>query len=265
MDELIKKESLNSKIKHNKIEFDIRDGLSTTQRIILQMIRYLCDEDYDGWHYEEGFSAEQILKEIKTNRLNKMVSPEKFNAEIEKLCNFKYPLLAINEKNEICIRRVFDKMFEGQDGTDYCSDFVLSSLFPNFLCNGGIGYSSHDIKDVVEAVEAFVKNRNISDSEIHEILKDETDKDLKKLVEEFVNHRINVLGRLNRIKYDMFDKSVRILKYGTEKQKQRIQFDIDYYENLKNEQIEAYGKINDQLIAEQRELLGKDALSHVET
>ena len=58
----------------------------------------------------------------------------------------------------------------------------------------------------------------------------------------------------------MFDKSVRILKYGTEKEKQRVHFDVDYYENLKNEVLESYSNINKTLIEEQREFLEKDAL-----
>ena len=70
-----------------------------------------------------------------------------------------------------------------------------------------------------------------------------------------------MLGRINRIQYDMFDKSVRILKYGTEKEKQKVQFDVDYYENLKNEVLEAYDNINKTLIEEQREILEKGALS----
>ena len=39
----------------------------------------------------------------------------------------------------------------------------------------------------------------ISDEKIHEILKDKSDYDLKIILEAFVNHRINILGRLNRI------------------------------------------------------------------
>ena len=70
-----------------------------------------------------------------------------------------------------------------------------------------------------------------------------------------------MLGRINRIQYDMFDKSVRILKYGTEKEKQKVQFDVDYYENLKSEVLEAYSNLNKTLLEEQRGLIEKGALS----
>ena len=244
----------STKIKNNKIEFDIRDGLSTPQRTILQVIKYLCDEDYDRLHWKEGFQIEQIKQELKSNKLHKTISETELAETIRLLCSLKYPLLSINN-NEICVTCIFYKMFEGQEGTDYCLDFVLSSVFPNLLCNGGNGYMPHDIKNVVQTIESFIEDRTISDSEIHKILEDETSNDLRKLVAAFVNHRINVLGRMNRIQYDMFDKSVRILKYGPEKEKQKIQFDVDYYENLKNEVLESYGNINKTLIEEQKSLL----------
>ena len=136
-------------------------------------------------------------------------------------------------------------MFEGQEGTDYTQDSVLASLFPNFLCNGGNGYSSHDISDVFEAINCYIKDREISDEKIHEILKDKSDYDLKIILEAFVNHRINILGRLNRIKYDLYDRLSRILKYGSKKEKERLgtHLSIEEYEQLKKEQIKKFASV----------------------
>ena len=250
----------STKIKNNKLEFDIRDGLTTTQRTILQVIKYLCDENYNRFTFTEGLQINQIKKELKANKLHKTISEANLEENIKILCNSKYPILSINSKNEICVTYIFYKMFEGQDGTDYCSDFVLSSVFPNLLCNGENGYMPHDIKNVVKVIERFIENKAISDSEIHSILADDSSNDLKKLVEAFANHRINVLGRANRIQYELFDKSVRIFKYGTEKEKQKVHFDVSYYENLKNEVLESYSNISKVLIEEQKELLEDDTL-----
>lgn len=213
----------STKIRNNKIEFDIRDGLSELQRTVLFAVYFVQDSPKyeDTLMYEDGLTFEELLKELKSNKVKKYTDAEIKNTVLE-LSKLKYPLLSINEKHEICLTRIFDKLFEGQGGTDYTHDSVLSSVFPNLLCNGGGGYYPHEIKNVFTAIENFIGNRNISDKEIHKILEDDSEKDLKKIVEAFVNHRINVLGRLNRIEYDRFDKLARILKFGTEKEKKKL-------------------------------------------
>jgi hypothetical protein len=75
---------------------------------------------------------------------------------------------------------------------------------------------------------------------------------LKIILEAFVNHRINILGRLNRIKYDLYDRLSRILKYGSKKEKESLGplLSIEYYEQLKKEQIKKFGNIDKELIEE---------------
>ena len=257
------KKQVSTKIINNKIEFDIRDGLSDKQRRILFAIYFLADSSKyeDVITYENGVNFDEIKNELKRNKLNNY-SDNELEDIIKGFANQNYPLLSINENKEICITRIFDKMFEGQDGTDYTQDSVLSSLLPNFLCNGGNGYSPHDIADVFEAINRYINNREISDEEIHKILKDKSDKDLKNIVEAFVNHRINVLGRINRIEYDLYDEMFRILKFGSEEDEKKLGFhlSIEEYEQLKKEQTVKYGNINKELIEEQRQLLEKDAL-----
>ncbi len=262
------KKTESTKIKSNKIEFDIRDGLSSIQRTVLYAIYFLSDslKYEDIILYEKGIPFNEIKKEVKKIHFSAYSDEELKNA-IKSLTELKYPLLAINQNQEICITRVFDKMFEGQAGVDYSSDFILSSLFPNMLCNGGCGYSEHDINDVFQAITAFIQNRNITDNELHKILKDNSDKDIKILIEAFVNHRINVLGRFNREKYDLYQKVIGILENGSEKQKRKIgvQLSIEEYKNLQRKLMSDFGNIDKIVIREQKMLLEKDALSYRET
>ncbi|EID84029.1 hypothetical protein MSI_25360 [Treponema sp. JC4] len=229
------KKTESTKIKKNKTEFDIRDGLSSIQRTVLYAIYFLSEslKYEDIMLYEKGIPFDEIKRELKKNKFT-AYSDEEVKNTIKSLTELKYPLLAVNQNREICITRVFDKMFEGQAGVDYSSDFILSSLFPNMLCNGGCGYSEHDINDVFQVISAFIKNRDITDDELHKILKDNSDKNLKILVEAFVNHRINVLGRLNRKKYDLYQKQIEILTNGSEKQKRKLgtHLSIEEYKNL---------------------------------
>ena len=247
------KKEVSTKIKKNKIEFDIRDGLSNKQRRVLFAIYFVDNSPKyeDVITYEHGFTFGEIKKELKRNKLSTF-SDNELNDILNGFMNLKYPLLRINENKEICITRIFPNMFEGQEGTDYTQDSVLSSLFPNFLCNGGNGYSSHDISDVFEAINCYINDREISDEKIHEILKDKSDYDLKIILEAFVNHRINILGRLNRIKYDLYDSLSRILKYGSKKEKESLGplLSIEEYEQLKKEQIKKFGNIDKELIEE---------------
>ncbi len=252
------KKLVSTKIKNNKIDFDFRDGLSDKQRRILFAIYFLADSPKyeDVITYEDDMTFDEIKKELTKNKLDNF-SDNELEYIIKGFLNQKYPLLSINKNQEICITRIFDKMFEDQEGTDYTQDSVLSSLFPNFLCNGGNGYSSHDIADVYEAIYKYINNREISDEEIHKILKDKSDKDLKIIIEAFVNHRINVLGRINRIKYDLYDQKFRILKFGSEEDERKmgIHLSIEEYEQLKKEQIVKYGNINKEVLEEQRQFL----------
>lgn len=242
----------STKIKNSKTGFDIRDGLDANQRTILLAIKFLCDDYYDCIPYEHGFSIEQIKNELKLNKL----TDETLAKTVQELTLLKYPLLALNSRQEICITRFFDKMFEGQNGTDCSPDFILASAFPNFICNGGQGYLPHDISDAINAIRAFIQNRNIPDEEIHKILKDDSDKDLKKIVEAFANHRISILGRLNRIEYDRYDTLSRILKSGSPKEIQKLgaTLPLEKYEELKKELIAKYGNINQLFIDELQEL-----------
>lgn len=262
------KKTKSTIIKSNKTEFDIRDGLSLVQRIVLYTLYALSKSlrYEDTMLYEKGIPFDEIKKEVTKDKFSSY-SDEELNAAIKAMTNFRYPLLAINQNQEICITRVFDKMFEGQGGVDYCSDFVLSSLFPNMLCNGGCGYSEHDINDVFQAITAFIQNRNITDNELHKILKDNSDKDLKILVEAFVNHRINVLGRLNRKKYDLYQKLIGILENGSERQKRNLgaHLSIEEYKNLQRNLMADFGNIDKIVIEEQKLLLEKDALSYRES
>ena len=211
------KKTVSTKIRNNNIEFDIRDGLSENQRKVLFAIYFLNDSP----KYEDVMTYDEIKKELKSNKIYNY-SDNELKEIINGFSKQKYPILSVNENKEICKTRVFDKMFEGQKGTDYTQDSVLSSLFPNYLCNGGNGYSPHDIADVCEAINRYVNNREISDEEIHDILKDNSDNDLKVIVEAFVNHRISVLGRINRFVYDSYEKNFRILKFGSEKDKKGL-------------------------------------------
>lgn len=259
------KKTVSTKIRNNNIEFDIRDGLSENQRKVLFAIYFLKDSPKyeDVMTYEHGITFDEIKKELKSNKIYNY-SDNELKEIINGFSKQKYPILSVNENKEICKTRVFDKMFEGQKGTDYTQDSVLSSLFPNYLCNGGNGYSPHDIADVYEAINRYVNNREISDEEIHNILKDNSDNDLKVIVEAFVNHRISVLGRINRFEYDSYEKNFRILKFGSEKDKKRLgaHLSIEEYEQLMKNQIEKFGNINKELIEEQRNLLEKDALCY---
>lgn len=259
------KKTVSTKIRNNNIEFDIRDGLSENQRKVLFAFYFLKDSPKyeDVMTYEHGITFDEIKKELKSNKIYNY-SDNELKEIINGFSKQKYPILSVNENKEICKTRVFDKMFEGQKGTDYTQDSVLSSLFPNYLCNGGNGYSPHDIADVCEAINRYVNNREISDEEIHNILKDNSDNDLKVIVEAFVNHRISVLGRINRFEYDLYEKTFRILKFGSEKDKKRLSahLSIEEYEQLMKNQIEKFGNINKELIEEQRNLLEKDALCY---
>ncbi len=247
------KKAVSAKIRKNKIEFDIRDGLSDKQRRVLVAIYFLdkSPKYEDVMTFEHGFTFGEIKKELKRNKLSTF-SDNELNDILNGFMKQKYPLLRINESKEICITQIFHKMFEGQEGTDYTQDSVLSSLFPNFLCNGGNGYSSHDISDVFEAIKCYINDREISDEKIHEILKDKSDYDLKIILEAFVNHRINILRRLNRIIYDLYDRQSRILKYGSEKEKESVNtlISIEEYEQLKKEQIKKIENIDKELIEE---------------
>ena len=235
----LQQENRIDKDKNYKIDFDIRDGLDAKQRSILLAVKFLCDYDYDRIHYEDGFSIEQIKKSLKANKLDSF-SDKEIDDATKEMAELKYPLLSINPRQEICITRFFNNMFEGQAGTDYTTDSVLASAFPNLICNGGQGYLPHDIDDAINAVCAFAENRAIIDTEIHKILKDDTDKDLKKIVEAFANHRINVLGRLNRLEYDRFDNLSQTLKYSSPKEIQKLgaHLSIEEYEELKKELVE---------------------------
>ena len=248
--------AVQTKMKNNDVEFDIRDGLLNNQRWVLFSIHFSEHSlKYEKvWNYEYGMTFDEVKAELKMRNLTNFSDTE-LESIIESLVKQKYPLLSMNESKEICTTLFFDKMFEGQVGIDYTQDFVLSSLFPNFLCNGGNGYSPHDITDVFEAINRYINDRQISDKEIHIILKNKSDKDLKVIVEAFVNHRINILGRLHRNRYDMFDSFSRILKFGIESDKKKPcrHLSIEEYEQLKNEQIERYGSI--ELLEEQRQLL----------
>lgn len=262
------KKTESTKIKNTKTEFDIRDGLSLVQRTVLYAILSLSKSlrYEDVMLYKKGIPFYEIKKEVKKNNFS-TYSDEELKNVIKSLTEFKYPLLSINTNQEICITRVFDKMFEGQAGVDYCSDFILSSLFPNMLCNGGYNYPGHDINDVFLAITAFIQNRNITDNELHKILKDNSDKDIKILIEAFVNHRINVLGRFNREKYDLYQKVIGILENGSEKQKRKLgeHLSIEEYKNLQKKLMSDFGNIDKTVIEEQKLLLEKDALSYRET
>ncbi len=262
------KKTESTKIKINKTEFDIRDGLSSIQRTVLYAIYFLSEslKYEDTSLYERGVLFDEIKKEMTKDKFS-YYSDEELKNAIKSLTELKYPLLAVNQNQEICITRVFDKMFEGQAGVDYSSDFILSSLFPNMLCNGGCGYSEYDINDVFQALTAFIKNRDISDDELHKILKDNSDKDLKILIEAFVNHRINVLGRLNRKEFDLYQKQIEILKNGSEKQKRKLgaHLSIEEYKNLQKKLMSDFGNIDKNVIEEQKLLLEKNALSYIET
>lgn len=259
------KKTVSTIIRNNKIEFDIRDGLSENQRRILFAIYFINDSPKyeEVMTYENGITFEEIKKELKRNKINNC-SDNDLKEIINEFANQKYPLLSINKNKEICKTRIFDKMFEGQNGTDYTQDSVLSSLFPNYLCNGGNGYSPHDITDVYEAINRYVNNREISNEEIHKILKDKSDNDLKVIVEAFVNHRISVLGRINRLEYDLYERMFKILRFGSEKDKKRLgaHLSIEEYEQLMKNQIVKFENINKELIEEQRNLLEKDALCY---
>lgn len=247
----------STKIRDNKIDFDIRDGLSNIQRAVLFAIYDIIQYDkYDDWGYEKGGKLNEIKARLKQLKLA-IFPDKKLKEAVQNLCQTKYPILTINTRDEICITRIFDKMFEGQNGADYTVDFVLSSCFPNFLCNGGMGYAPHELKNVIAAISAFVENREISDEQIHKILNDDSDKDLKKIVEAFVNHRIAVFGCLNRIEYDRWDNLSRILQYGSKEEKARIEpcLSVEEYEKLKSQEIEKLGNINNILIQELEELV----------
>lgn len=254
---LYDKKTESTKIRNNKIDFDIRDGLSNIQRAILFSIYDIITYDkYDDWVYENGLTPHEIKSRLKHLKLF-FCFDENILEAVKNLSQTKYPILAINSKKEICITKIFDEMFNGQEGADYTFDFILSSCFPNLLCNGGIGYVPHELKNVVEAISAFVENREISDEQIHKILNDDSDKDLKKIVEAFVNHRIAVFGCLNRIEYDRWDNLSRILQYGSKEEKARIKscLSVEEYEKLKCQQIEKLGNINNILIQELEELV----------
>lgn len=262
------KKTKSTIIKSNKTEFDIRDGVSSIQRTVLFAIYFFSDslKYEDIMLYEKGISFDEIKREMRKDKFTTYSDGDLKNA-IKSLTELKYPLLAINPNQEICITRVFDKMFEGQVGVDYCSDFILSSLFPNMLCNGGCGYTEHDINNVSLAITAFIKNRDITDDELHQILKDNSDKDLRILVEAFVNHRINVLGRLNRKEYDLYQKLIGILEKGSERQKRNLgaHLSIEEYKNLQRNLMADFGNIDKIVIEEQKLLLEKDALSYRES
>ena len=261
------KKTESTKIKSNKIEFDIRDGLSSIQRTVLHAIYFLSEslKYEDTKLYKEGVLFDGIKKEMTKEKFS-YYSDEELKNAIKSLTELKYPLLAINQNQEICITRVFDKIFEGHAGVDYSSDFILSSLFPNMLCNGGCGYSEHDINDVFLAISEFIKNRKITDGELHKILKDNSDKDLKILVEAFVNHRINVLGRLNRKEFDLYQERIEILTHGSEKQKKELgeHLSIEDYKNLQRKLMSDFGNIDKIVLREQKLLLEKDALNRSE-
>lgn len=214
----------STKIRDNKIDFDIRDGLSNIQRAVLFAIYDIITYDkYDDWVYENGLTPHEIKSRLKHLKLF-FCSGEQIQEAVQNLSQTKYPILAINSKKEICITKIFDEMFNGQEGADYTFDFILSSCFPNLLCNGGIGYVPHELKNVVEA---------------------------------FVNHRIAVFGCLNRIEYDRWDNLSRILQYGSKEEKARIKscLSVEEYEKLKCQQIEKLGNINNILIQELEELV----------
>ena len=107
------KKTVSTKIRNNNIEFDIRDGLSENQRKVLFAIYFLNDslKYEDVMTYENGITFDEIKKELKSNKIYNY-SDNELKEIINGFSKQKYPILSVNENKEICITRVFDKMFE---------------------------------------------------------------------------------------------------------------------------------------------------------